>query len=429
MIAMIVAGGKGTRLSDITKDEIPKPMARICGKPILEHAINRFKEFGITDIVISVGHLHEKIENYFKDGKEFGVNVRYIVEPECLGSAGALYYLKDVADEDFFVCSGDIIFNVDLGRLLDFHKKHNALLTLVTHPNSHPYDSDLIVTDSSYKVTRIDRKNAERNNYYKNNVNAGFFVVNPQTLNYFTELKKVNMEHDFIADFIDGGRVFSYKTTEYVKDVGTPERFFSGENDLRNGIVEKKNLRNKQKAVFLDRDGVINKYKGFINNADDIELIDGVAEAVRCLNRSEYLTVIVSNQPVIARGECGFDEVDRMFDKIETLLGLEGAYVDGYYYCPHHPDAGFDGEVKELKIKCGCRKPQIGLLLKAAADNNLELSDCCIIGDANIDIATGRNAKITTVRVNTGKIESEHIPADYTADTLSEAVRYVLGEK
>lgn len=429
MVAMIVAGGKGTRLSNITKDEIPKPMAAICGKPILERAIEKFKKFGITDIIISVGHLHEKIQEYFGDGSNFGVSIRYIVEPECLGSAGALYFVKDMVDDDFFVCSGDIIFDLDLDRLVNFHKRNNALLTLVTHPNAHPYDSDLVVADGDKKVVRIDRKNTERNYFYKNNVNAGFFVVNPDTLNYFDELKKVNMEHDFISSFIDSGRVYSYKTTEYIKDVGTPERFFSGERDLQQGVVARKNLCNKQKAVFLDRDGVINKYKGFINSVDDIELIEGVAQAIRKLNQSDYLTLIVSNQPVIARGECSFDEVNRMFDKIETLLGLEGAYVDGYYYCPHHPDSGFDGEVKELKIRCDCRKPQIGMLLKASQDNNLDMNECCIVGDANIDVATGNNAKIKTIRVNTGKQEETQLKADFTANSLLQAVEYILGEK
>ena len=424
--ALILAGGKGTRLAELTKNLIPKPMVVIDGKPILERAVMQLKRYGVTDIFISVGYLNEKIRDYFGNGEKFGVKIEYIVENEPLGSGGALFFVKDKIKSDLIVCPGDVIFDVNFNKLIEYHRQKNALITLFSHPNIHPYDSDLIMTDEKMRVTEINKKNSERNFFYKNLVNAGIFVLSPDTLSFFKELKTVNMEHDFVASFIESGRVFAYKSAEYVKDVGTPDRFSATENDLKNGVVSAKNSENKQKAIFLDRDGTINKYKGFITDINEIELLPNVPEAIKKINASGYLAIIVSNQPVIARGECTFHEVNAMFDKIETLLGKSGAYIDGIYYCPHHPHSGYDGEVKELKIKCDCRKPEIGMLRQAEKDFNLDLSKCIMIGDGEIDVKTGKNAGIPTVLVRTGIKEDVSVIPDYYADDLLSAVNIFI---
>lgn len=429
MKALILAGGKGTRLHSLTNDEIPKPMAMLKGKPILQWSIEALKSNGITDIFISVSHLKEKIINYFGDGSKLGVSIEYIVEDVPLGSGGCLYFLKGKVEGDFLVCSGDVLFDIDISKMLDFHLKKGAVITLFTHPNLHPYDSDLVITDKNDRVIKFDSKNNIREYYYKNNVNAGFFIINEKALEYFTEIKKINMEHDFIQSLIEQGKmVFAYKSPEYIKDVGTVERFKNSESDIENGIVSKKCLKNKQKAIFIDRDGVINKYKGFIRNADEIELKENVTKAIKLINRSEYLAIIVSNQPVIARGESSFEDVDEMFNKIETLLGKDGAYLDGIYYCPHHPHSGYEGEVKKLKIECNCRKPKIGMIEKAVSDFNLDISKCYIVGDSNVDIETGINAKIKQVRVLSSHKEEEKVEPTYRANDLLEAVKIIFDD-
>ena len=426
--ALILAGGKGTRLAELTKNLIPKPMVVINGKTILERAVMQLKRYGVTDIFMSVGFLNEKIRDHFGNGEKFGVKIEYIVENEPLGSGGALFFVKDKIKSDLIVCPGDVIFDVNFNKLVEYHRQKNALITLFSHPNIHPYDSDLIMTDNEMRVTEINKKNSERNFFYKNLVNAGIFVLSPETLSFFKELKAVNMEHDFVASFIESGRVFAYKSSEYVKDVGTMDRLSAAEKDLNSGIVASKNSENKQKAIFLDRDGTINKYKGFITDINDLELLPGVPDAIKKINASGYLAIIVSNQPVIARGECTFDEVNAMFDKIETLLGKSGAYIDGIYYCPHHPHSGYDGEVKELKIKCDCRKPEIGMLKKAEKDFNLDLKKCIMIGDGELDVKTGKNAGIPTVLVKTGIKEELSIAPDYYADNLLSAVNIFIND-
>lgn len=429
MKVLILAGGKGTRMSSLTKNNIPKPMILLNGIPILERIILSFKKNGIKDFILSVNYLHKKIMEYFKDGKKWGVNIEFIIENYPLGSGGSLYYLKDKMQDDFIVCSGDLVLDVDINKIIDFHRKNKALITIVTHPNSHPYDSDLITVDKNNRVLHIKNKFEKRNYYYNNLVSAGLYIVNNKTLKYFNTEKPLNLEHDFINSFIKSHKVFSYKSYEYIKDVGTPERLKMAEKDLQNGIVEKKNAQNKQKAIFIDRDGVINKYKGFINKVSQIELLEKVDEAIRIINSSGYLAIIVSNQPVIARGECSYKEVNEMFKKIETLLGESGAYIDGYYFCPHHPHSGYKGEIKKLKINCNCRKPNIGMLLTAVKDYNLDLSKCIIIGDTNTDVITGKNANIETFRVLCGMTENTIEKPDFVCKNLYDAVNIITSRR
>ena len=207
--------------------------------------------------------------------------------------------------------------------------------------------------------------------------------------------------------------MFCYDSPEYVKDMGTPDRFHQVEEDFKAGRVSAKNLSNKQKAVFLDRDGTINKYVGFLRNINDFELIDGVSEAIKRINASGYLAIVITNQPVIARGEVTYEELNKIHNKMETLLGNEGAYLDAIYYCPHHPDSGFVGEVKELKIDCDCRKPKPGLLLKASQELNIDLSQSWMIGDSKNDIMAGKNAGCKTALIG-----NEDYKQDIMVDSL-----------
>ena len=174
--------------------------------------------------------------------------------------------------------------------------------------------------------------------------------------------------------------------------MGTPDRYYETETDIKSGKVHARNLSQKQKAVFLDRDGTINKSNGFITKPEQFKLIPGVAEAIKKINKSGYLTIIVTNQPVIARGDCTFEELELIHQKMETELGKQGAFIDGIYFCPHHTDKGFEGERPEYKCNCDCRKPKPGLLLKAASDFNIDLAQSYMVGDGKNDIEAGISA-------------------------------------
>lgn len=434
MQAVIQAGGKGTRVSTITGDTIPKPMLEISGYPILYHQIMNLKKSGISDIVIIIGHLGNVIKNYFGDGKNFGVNISYIEENPLvpLGTAGALYYLKDKIYDDFIFLLCDVFVDIDFQKMTNFHRENNADVTLLTHPNSHPFDSDLIVENNNI-VTSFDHKTNDRTKYYyKNLVNAGIMIFSPKVFEYLKEEKKYSYEKDIVEPLIKDGKVLSYKSSEYAKDMGTVERYAKVQEDFNKGLCEQKNLTKKQKTIFLDRDGTINKYVGFLRNIEDFELLPNVSEAIKRINDSGYLAIVITNQPVIARGEVTIEKLDMIHKKMETLLGKDGAYIDDLYYCPHHPDKGYAGEVPELKIKCNCRKPNIGLITQAMNEHNIDLENSIIIGDSTLDIKLAENTGMESILLETGQAGLDgkyEVNPTYVAKNLLEAVDIVLKSK
>lgn len=427
MKAVIQAGGKGTRISSITGDTIPKPMLEVCGYPILYHQIMNLKKSGINDIIIIIGHLGNVIKDYFKDGNDLGVKISYFQENQnnLLGTAGALYYLKNEIKEDFIFLLADVFIDIDFNRMIKFHNENNAKITLFAHPNSHPYDSDLIVEKDNV-VSDFDYKTNDRTKYnYKNIVNAGIMIFSNEVLGLLNEEKKYSYEKDIIVPYIKTNSVYTYISTEYARDMGTPERYEMVINDYKNGLCEKRNLSNKQKAIFLDRDGTIIKYIPFLNEVSQVELLPLSADAIKKINKSEYLCIIVTNQPIIARGESTVENLNEIHKRLETLLGEHGAYIDKIYYCPHHPDKGFDGEIAELKINCNCRKPKIGMIEQAVKDYNIDLTKSFIIGDSTLDIKTGENADIKSILVKTGQAGSDKkfdVNPTYVAHDLYDAV-------
>ncbi len=412
MKVVIMAGGRGTRISELFPD-IPKPLIPIDGIPVLEREICSLASQGFRDIVLTVSYLHEKIEKHFGDGSKWGVKIEYFVENTPLGNAGALFKLN--LKEEFLLLNADAMFDVDFNRFVDFHKQHGGVVTLFTHPNSHPYDSGLLIADKNGAVEQWLAKEDDRPEYYRNRVNAGLHVINPSilelsgidvdkvgTVGENGKPVKVDLDRQLLKPLAGTGKMFCYDSPEYVKDMGTPERYDAVCEDYKAGRVSGKNLQNKQKAVFLDRDGTINKYVGFLRNIDEFALLDGVADAIKKINASGYLAIVVTNQPVIARGEVSFEELERIHNKMETLLGKEGAYLDAVYFCPHHPHKGYEGERPELKFDCECRKPKPGMLLKAAQDFNIDLAQSWMVGDGENDIKAGQNAGCRTALVGNG---------------------------
>lgn len=403
MKTIIMAGGKGTRISSIAAD-IPKPMLKIQGKPVLEHEIECLRKQGFTDLIITVSHLGSIIMNYFGNGSKFGVQIQYFVEERPLGNAGAVFKLKDSLSSDFLLLNADSIFNVDFNRFVNYHKKKGGIATLFTHPNSHPYDSGILIADENGVVKTWLTKEDARPQWYRNRVNAGLHVINSEVLyRNEPEAEIVDLDRQILKPLCGTGRMYCYDSPEYVKDMGTPERYETVCKDFAAGIVKEKNLSQKQRAIFLDRDGTINKYVGFLRNINEFELLSGVAEGIRKINESGYLAIVVTNQPIIARGEVTVQQLNEIHNKMETLLGLQGAYVDAIYYCPHHPHKGFVGEVSELKMECECRKPKPGMLLRAASDFNIDLEQSWMIGDGENDIRAGKTAGCKTALIGNGE--------------------------
>lgn len=430
MKTVIMAGGKGTRISSLFSD-IPKPMIRIDGVPVLEREIECLVSQGFDDIIITVGHLGKVIMDYFGDGsgvspmtgKPFRAHISYYFEKTPLGNGGALFKIKDQLTDEFLLLNADAVFDVNFKRFVEVHHKMGGLVTLFVHSNSHPYDSGLLITDKNGAVVQWLAKEDKRPQWYFNIVNAGLHVMNKKVLDHIVETPKVDLDRQILKPLAGTGKMFVYNSPEYVEDMGTPERYDKVQRSFRSGMIHARNLANRQKAVFLDRDGTINRYVGYLTNAEDFELLPGVAEAIRKINLSGYLAIVVTNQPSIARGELSYDGLDEIHKKMETLLGQQGAYVDHIYFCPHHPDKGFPGEVPSLKIDCGCRKPKPGMLLQAAEDFNIDLSASWMIGDDAKDVGAGKNAGC-----HTALIGSQDFGQDKTVDSLLQFVNELLPE-
>ncbi len=422
MKAVIMAGGKGTRVASIARD-IPKPMLSLLGKPILQWQIEALVREGFADIILVIGHLGHVIRDCFGDGAALGASITYLEEKEPLGTAGALALLKnELADDDFLLLNGDLLFDVDLARFLAYHRACGGAVTVLAHPSTHLFDSTALKTENGGRVTAFlppDKTASDRPNL----TNAGLHFCSPLLLDRFTEVKKTDLDREVLAPLAGEGLLFAYRTPEYVKDLGTPERLAAGERDLVSGLVAKGNLKKPQRAVFLDRDGTVNRHVGFVTSPDQLELLPRAAEAIALLNARHIPVILITNQPVVARGEVSEEELLKIHDRLGTLLAKKSAYLDDIFYCPHHPDSGFAGEVAALKRVCNCRKPAPGLLLAAAKKYHIDPAASFMIGDSARDVQAGKRAGCRTAAI--GNIDG----ADICGTDLFDCVTQILANE
>ena len=429
---LILAGGFGTRMS---KDfpGIPKPMIPVIGIPILEHQINECKRYGFTKICLSLHFEAEKIKNYFGDGVSFGVEINYIIENIPLGTGGALLQAIEVLSSNFLVLYADVYSDINLNKLFNFHIKNVPAATVVAHPNNHPYDSDLLVLDNNNQVLEIRSHPHNLNTFCGNMVNAALYVFNRSLIKKNKlKVKKFDIAQDLIPNIISlGMQVKAYVTIEYIKDMGSPERLKRVEQDIESNVPNSRSLRQQRNCIFFDRDGTLNKEVDHLNSADDLELLPGVSNAIAKVNSSKYIAICVTNQPVIARGDLTEHGLKKIMSKLDFELGIEGAYLDDFYYCPHHPDSGFEGEIIDLKINCKCRKPKSGMFISAAKNHNINLSKSWVIGDRTADILSAKKIGARSILVSTGAAgaDEKYMARPHVhVDGILEAVDFILNE-
>jgi mannose-1-phosphate guanylyltransferase / phosphomannomutase len=369
--------------------------------------------------------LAEVIEAYFGDGNKFGVNISYFREEKPLGTTGGIKEIENKLTDDFLVLYGDVMVDMDLDKLINFHKEKNGISTLVIHPNDHPFDSDLVEIDRDQKIVKFHSKPHDENKHFRNLVNAALYVFSPSILNYIEKDVKADFGKNIFPELIEKENLYGYNTAEYLKDMGTLDRLEMVTKDYLNGKINRLNNENKRKAIFLDRDGTLNKSVDQLHKIEDFQLLPNSAKAVKEVNGSEFLVIVVTNQSIIARNLCSIKDLEEIHKKMETLLGKEGAKLDGVYYCPHHPDKGYPEENVDFKIDCECRKPKIGMIKQAEKDFNIDLENSFIIGDSKDDINCGKNAGLTTVGVKTGIGYGDSDP-DYEFENLFEAIEKIL---
>jgi histidinol-phosphate phosphatase family protein len=429
----ILAGGKGTRLAAVAGD-IPKVLVPVGGKPVLAHQLELAAAAGVREVTVFAGHLADRIEDFLGDGSRFGLSARTLVEREPLGSAGALLALLDSMPEHFLLVSGDVMLAVDLARMAQRHLARGADLTALAHPNDHPHDSDLIDADPDDWVTAVHGYPHPPDAFFGNLVNASLYVVRREALRPLVPtMGGVQAKLDFAKDVMPaliarGSRVLAYRSSEYIKDMGTPERLRKVEADWAAGRISLHAQAVPSPAVFLDRDGTLNVDKG-VRSAADVELFAGAGFALASLRAAGYRLVVLTNQPMIARGEGSAEDLARIHRRLEWELGKEGAFLDGIYVCPHHPERGHAGERTELKLECACRKPATGLAERACAELNLDMGRSWMVGDQTRDIEMARRAGLRSVLLRTGVAGSDGkfaAAADFVTDDLAAAAQVIL---
>jgi len=427
---VIVAGGKGTRLAQ-QFGQMPKALVPIGGKPLLQHQLELVARSGVTQVTILAGHQGDQISRFVGEDGRYGVETQVFVEDEPLGNAGALVRVLDLLPEQFFVLYGDVMAAVDLQRMARHHLDFGADFTSLAHPNDHPWDSDLLEADFEGRVTAIHAYPHPADRYFGNLVNAALYVVRREALRPWERAERhVDFTKDIMPGLIASGRrVMAYRSSEYVKDMGTPERLLKVEADWRAGKINLAEPRRRAPAVFFDRDGTLNVEKGFLRHADALELTPGAGEALVALRKAGFRLVVLTNQPVIARGEASESDVRNIHRRLEWELGKAGAYLDAIYMCPHHPDSGFAGERPELKMLCDCRKPATGLFERARLDLNIDPSASWMIGDQTRDIEMAKRAGLRSVLVQTGSAGRDRrfvATPDYFAANLQIAAETIL---
>jgi mannose-1-phosphate guanylyltransferase/phosphomannomutase len=422
MKVVILNGGKGTRLGLCDR---PKPMVPVAGRPLLERLVEVARQSGFKDFVFLNGHLAEVIETHFGDGRAFGVGIEHVREPAPIGTAGAIRAARSLLDETFIVLYGDILIDVDLMHFANAHRASGAMASLFVHPNDHPHDSDLVEAAADGRIQHFFSKPHGDATVLPNLVSGALYVIDPAAIPYIPSEGSSDWGHDVFPAMLQAGcHLHAYRSIEYAKDIGTPERLAKGEADLTSGRVERASRRHARPAIFIDRDGVLNEEVNGVHVTEQLQVIKGVGAALRAVNRAGIPAVCVTNQPDIAKGLMTFDALARVFAKLDTELARDAAYLDLVYYCPHHPERGWPGEVTELKISCDCRKPQPGLLRSAAKEHNLNLAASWLVGDRYADIQAAKTAGAKAVLVRTGysgsdralfNCEPDHIAADLPA--------------
>lgn len=423
--AVILCGGKGTRLGDKVR-ELPKPMLPVGGRPVLDHIIANLVLAGVRRFILAAGHLGDVIADYYRAADRHpGCTIETVIEREPLGTAGSLRLYAEQLEPDFVLAYGDVFIDLDATRLLAAHERHHPLGTLLVRASDHPWDSHLVDADDSGKVREfVHRRTPDR--LYRNTANAAVYVLSRRILDFVPRDRASDFGADVFPAALAAGetlRTHALEEEAFVKDMGTPDRLAAVEEYLADRTLVAAARRGPQPidTVFLDRDGVLNADTDLIDRPERLELLPGGAEAVALLNRHGIRCVVVTNQPVIARGLCTEETLAVIHEKLRADIRAAGGELAAIYHCPHHPETHHDEGVAALRRGCRCRKPAPGMLLRARRELGLDLARCAMVGDRTSDLRAGRAAGVRTVLVGPAAQrdrEAAGAPPDAQFDSL-----------
>ena len=368
--AVILAGGLGTRLGERSIG-IPKPMQPVGGRPMLEYLLWNLKRHGVTDIVLSVGHLSDVIVDHFGDGKRFGLSIRYVQEDSPAGTGGALALCAPLLQERFLFLNGDTMFDFNVLDLALSAARSAALGCLALRKVDDVSRYGEVVLDG-LTVSRF----AEKPPPQPGLISGGVALLKRQIVNRIPAAA-CSLEKDVFTPLAEAGLLAGKAYDGFFIDIGLPETL----DDAQISVP----AWQRKPALLLDRDGVLNINHGYVCSPDRFEWTRGAVAAVKAANDAGLLVLVLTNQAGISRGYYTELQFQAFMAWINDQLRAEGAHLDGWYHCPHHPTEGLG----DLKTDCDCRKPKPGMVRQAIADWQLDPQRCLLLGDKRADLQAG----------------------------------------
>lgn len=359
--AVILAGGRGTRLAPIT-DSIPKPMIEFHGKPFLEYLIEMVRNQGFQRVLLLLGYLPECVQAYFGDGGKIGVSIEYSVTEVENYTGRRLKLATDQLDPNFLLMYCDNYWPMQFDAMWRQYLTSEAPALVTVYRNSDHYTRDNLRVDEQGFVVEYDKS---RNAPNLSGVDIGFIILQSSVIESLPECN-FSFEAKVYPQLVARRQLQAYVTEHRYYSVGSHERLPVTDQFLA-----------RRPVVLLDRDGVLNKKmpRGtYVRSWEEWEWLPGAKEALRLLDQAGYRVIIISNQSGIARGVMTEDALAGIHQKMNAEVHAAGGEIEAIYYCPHGWDDG-----------CKCRKPRPGMLHQAQRDHHLDLSMTYFIGDDERD--------------------------------------------
>ena len=373
--AVILAGGLGTRLGALTQ-ATPKPLLPVGGRPFLEYLFWNLKRQGVASVLLSVGYRASQISDIFADGRSVGLRIEYVVEDEPLGTGGALKHCLSKLAENFFVLNGDTLFDVNLHELIRLGGPNEVKLVMALRKVEaiERYGAVRLKGD---QVVAFDEKGGSGVGW----INGGVYWMSRKSLEDLPDGKS-SLEKDLFPILLKKKQLKAKAFDRFFIDIGVPETYEAAQTLVPD-------WRSKPIA-FLDRDGVLNIDKGYTHKPEQGEWMSGAFEAIRLLNASGYLVIVVTNQSGIGRGLYSEAQFHDFMTYMQTEFSKRGAHFDAIYFCPYHPEQGI-GKYRRTSFD---RKPNPGMLLRAMKEWPHVKANSFMIGDSEKDRLAAERAGV-----------------------------------
>jgi D-glycero-D-manno-heptose 1,7-bisphosphate phosphatase len=396
--AVILVGGLGTRLGARTADT-PKPLLGVGDRPFLAHLVEEVARHGLRRILLLARFQADKIAEFAATSPvigRFGLSVETAVEPEGAGTGGALWHARSRLDPLFLLLNGDSWADCNLLDLAVRAGRSGDDWVAAMTVREVPDGSRFGTVEMDGARVRSFRERPDRPGPAL--VNAGIYLCRRELLSY--TVPAASLEHDILPRLAGGRRLAGCRVDGYFIDVGVPEALEQAQTGLPRA--------RRRRAVFFDRDGVLNVDHGYVGSIARFEWNAGAREAVKLVNDRGWFAFVVTNQAGVAHGHYGEAAVAALHDHMQRELMATGAHIDAFRYCPYHPEA----KVAAYAGTSSWRKPAPGMILDLVRHWPVDVAGSFLIGDKDTDLAAAAAAGIGSSRFTAGRLDT------FTADCM-----------